>query len=65
MNERKERIRRLVSLYFEGVPFSAQTMEAQRAIQAALEGELDRLPPELGQETAFETVVQRLSLIHI
>ena len=32
MNERKERIRRLVSLYFEGVPFSAQTMEAQRAI---------------------------------
>ncbi len=59
MNERKERIRRLVSLYFEGVPFSAQTMEAQRAIQAALEGELDRLPPELSQETAFETVVQR------
>ena len=53
MNERKERIRRLVSLYFEDVPFSAQTKEAQRAIQAALEGELDRLPPELSQETAF------------
>ena len=53
MNERKERIRRLVSLYFVGGPFSAQTMEAQRAIQAALEGELDRLPPELSQETAF------------
>ena len=60
--EREEAAKRIARLSKEQVAklliFMAG-MEAQRAIQAALEGELDRLPPELSQETAFETVVQR------
>lgn len=54
-----QRIEQLVSLYFQGIPFSVQTLEAQQAIQGALEQQLNQLTPELGQEAAFEAVVQR------
>lgn len=59
MDEQKERIRRLTALYFEGIPFSAGTAEARRKIEAALQGEFARLAPELGADTAFESLVCR------
>ena len=40
-----QRIEQLVSLYFQGIPFSVQTLEAQQAIQHELEQQLNQLTP--------------------
>ncbi len=51
------RIQALVALYFEGIPFSNQTMAAQQEIEAAMQREFAQLEPALGEDAAFERLV--------
>lgn len=52
------RIRRLVDLHFEDIPYSEEIMKAQKAIETALEEEYQKEAAEASEAVAFERIVK-------
>lgn len=54
-----KRIASILALYFEDIPYSAEVLQAQARIKAALDSEYEKLAGEMSADQAFEAVVGR------